>query len=80
MSIVFQSGEGRWDSESGVFLKLLNSRSFAHMQAMFGEYKSVSEGQSILAAMKAECPRDYSQVLSTLGKAICGFLLYYILQ
>lgn len=67
-SCIVQYGEGRWESENGIFIKLLNERSFAHLHALFSEYKSVSNGEDILHAMKNETTKEYYKILNTLGR------------
>ncbi|XP_053404573.1 uncharacterized protein LOC123536677 isoform X2 [Mercenaria mercenaria] len=74
---IYEYGEGCWDSDNGVFMKLLNERSYAHLQAVFSEYKTVAGGQDILQAMKKECAKDYYKILSTLVHCIGSPASYY---
>ena len=69
--ILFQSGEGRWTSENGIFMKLMTEKSPAHMQCVLNEYKTVSQGQDVLDVMKAECPKDFFLSVKTYGKNFC---------
>ena len=65
--VYFQSGEGRWTSENGMFLKLVRERSPTHMQSVLNEYKTVSGGEELLDVMKQECPKDYFLSVKTYG-------------
>ncbi|KAL4238967.1 Annexin A11 [Mactra antiquata] len=74
---LFEYGDGRWDSENGLFIKLLNERSNNHLQAVFLEYKNVSQGVDILQAMKKECHKDYYKTISVLVQSVASPHSYY---
>ncbi|WAR20423.1 ANX13-like protein [Mya arenaria] len=44
-------GDERFESENGIFMKLLLTRNYKHLGAMFREYRNIA-GEEILAAMK----------------------------
>lgn len=56
---LYESGDGRWTSENGLFMRLITQRSPQHMQCVLNEYKNVSGGQELLDIMKEECPKDF---------------------
>jgi len=72
--ILLQGGEGRFEREDSVFMKLLAMRSYKHLAAMFREYKAVN-GEELLAAMKFDCDKDYFHLLNTMGRNCCHVLL-----
>ena len=76
----FQSGDGRWTSDNGLFMRLITQRSPQHMQCVLNEYKTVSGGQEILDAIKEECPRDFFLSVKTYGELMLSArfpTLYY---
>jgi hypothetical protein len=74
-----QYGDGCWDSDNGIFIKLLNDRSYAHLHAVFAEYKTVAGGEDILHAMKKDSPKDFYKILSTIGMYLLLYICRYFL-
>ena len=65
----FQTGEGRWSSPSGKFLKLLNSKSLAHMRVVLNLYTVETGGRDATEDIKKECSKNYAETLVTLSKS-----------
>ncbi|XP_060594031.1 uncharacterized protein LOC132748437 isoform X2 [Ruditapes philippinarum] len=74
---IYEYGDGCWDSDNGIFIKLLNDRSYAHLHAVFAEYKTVAGGEDILHAMKKDSPKDFYKILSTIVQCIGSPSSYY---
>ncbi|XP_052769552.1 uncharacterized protein LOC128209531 isoform X3 [Mya arenaria] len=64
-------GDERFESENGIFMKLLLTRNYKHLGAMFREYRNVA-GEEILAAMKFDCDKNYYRLLSTLVHCVAA--------
>ncbi|GFO20496.1 Annexin, partial [Plakobranchus ocellatus] len=61
---LFEHGEGRWESESGKFMLLLEQRTPSHMSRVFDHYKMVNKGKSAIKSVHEECQKDYAEAVA----------------
>ncbi|GFS09018.1 annexin [Elysia marginata] len=61
---LLEHGDGRWTSESGKFVLLLEQKTPAYMSRVFDRYKLLNKGKSAVKAVYDECPRDYADALA----------------
>jgi hypothetical protein len=69
-------GEGRWSSSSGKFLKLLSTKSLAHLRVVLNLYTVETGGREATDDIKKECSKNYADAVVMLCKL--GFRLKYI--
>nr|KAG5712360.1 hypothetical protein BaRGS_023939 [Batillaria attramentaria] len=60
---IYESGEGRWSTPSGVFIKLLEERNTKHMRGVLLKYHQVSDGTSAVKAVEKECSKEYAAAI-----------------
>ncbi|PVD26805.1 hypothetical protein C0Q70_14484 [Pomacea canaliculata] len=60
---LFEYGEGRWTSSSGLFLKLLEERNISHMREVLLTYEQVSSGVSALQAIEQDISPSYAKAV-----------------
>lgn len=65
---LLKSGEGRWTSDTGKFLKLLKTRNNKHIIIVLNLYKIHNKGTDVIDDIKRECSRTYAEALIALSK------------
>ncbi|XP_012938085.1 titin homolog [Aplysia californica] len=61
---LYEFGDGRWTSNKGKFILLLEEKSPSYMRSVFEQYKNVNKGKAAAKAVQEECPKDYAQVVT----------------
>ncbi|XP_041352295.1 annexin A6-like isoform X2 [Gigantopelta aegis] len=61
---LLESGDGRWDDQSGQFIMLVAKKSIAQVKATLRVYKTVSGGMDAIQAVREECDSDYADAIN----------------
>ncbi|RUS85496.1 hypothetical protein EGW08_006772, partial [Elysia chlorotica] len=61
---LIEHGDGRWTSESGKFMLLVEQRSPAYMGRVFDRCKLLNKGKPVTKAVYEECPKHYADALA----------------
>ncbi|XP_061162834.1 annexin A6-like isoform X2 [Saccostrea echinata] len=69
---LYESGDGRWTSDTGKFLKLLKTRNNKHIILVLNLYKINNKGTEATDDIKRECSRTYSEALIALINCLHG--------
>ncbi|XP_048733157.2 annexin A6-like isoform X2 [Ostrea edulis] len=69
---LYESGEGRWTSDTGKFLKLLKTRNNKHIIIVLNLYKIHNKGTDVIDDIKRECSRTYAEALIALINCLNG--------
>ncbi|CAG2243687.1 Annexin A11,Annexin A13,Annexin A7,Annexin A8,Annexin-B12,Annexin A8-like protein 1 [Mytilus edulis] len=67
-----ETGEGRWSSSSGKFLKLLSTKSLAHLRVVLNLYTVETGGRDATDDIKKECSKNYADAVVTLYVKVKG--------
>ncbi|XP_064599670.1 annexin A6-like isoform X2 [Liolophura sinensis] len=76
---LFESGEGRWTSDTGKFIKLVEQRNSAQFKVILNMFKQISGGKDILVSVRHDChdAEDYVEAVSTLVNCSKGPQMYF---
>ncbi|XP_071159427.1 annexin A6-like isoform X12 [Mytilus edulis] len=72
-----ETGEGRWSSSSGKFLKLLSTKSLAHLRVVLNLYTVETGGRDATDDIKKECSKNYADAVVTLLQQVRGAETHY---
>ncbi|XP_011444277.3 annexin A6 isoform X2 [Magallana gigas] len=69
---LYESGDGRWSSDAGKFLKLLRTRNNKHITVVLNLYKIHNKGVEAPEDIARECSRSYAEALTALINSLHG--------
>lgn len=69
---LYESGDGRWSSDAGKFLKLLRTRNNKHITVVLNLYKIHNKGVEATEDIARECSRSYAEALTALINSLHG--------
>lgn len=72
-----ETGDGRWSSTSGKFLKLLSTKSLAHIRVVLNLYTVETGGREATDDIKKECSKNYADAVVTLLQLVKGAETHY---
>lgn len=72
-----EMGEGRWSSSSGKFLKLLSTKSLAHLRVVLNLYTVETGGREATDDIKKECSKNYADAVVMLLQQVKGSETHY---
>ncbi|XP_069118301.1 annexin A6-like isoform X1 [Argopecten irradians] len=74
---LYESGDGRWSSDTGPFIKMVCARNFAHIRVVFNLYRVLTGGKDVIDDIKNECSRQYADCLVTMVNCVRGADTYF---
>ncbi|XP_078316353.1 annexin A6-like isoform X2 [Crassostrea virginica] len=69
---LYESGDGRWSSDVGKFIKLLKTRNNKHITVVLNLYKIHNKGVDAIEDIKRECSRSYAEAVIALIHSLNG--------
>ncbi|KAL5008266.1 hypothetical protein ScPMuIL_013847 [Solemya velum] len=66
-----ESGDGRWTSENGQFIKVLTEKSLFHLKAVVLAYRQ-GYGTDASVHIEEDCPKEYAEAVITLINCLKG--------
>ncbi|XP_033735332.1 annexin A6-like isoform X5 [Pecten maximus] len=74
---LYESGDGRWSSDTGPFIKMVCARNFAHIRVVLNLYRVLTGGKDVTEDIKNECSRQYADCLVTMVNCVRGADTYF---
>ncbi|XP_060062835.1 uncharacterized protein LOC132543360 [Ylistrum balloti] len=74
---LYESGDGRWSSDTGPFIKMVRTRNFAHIRVVLNLYRVLTGGKDVTEDIKSECARQYADCLITMVNCVRGADTYF---
>ncbi|XP_021371517.1 annexin A6-like isoform X2 [Mizuhopecten yessoensis] len=74
---LYESGDGRWSSDTGPFIKMVCGRNFAHIRVVLNLYQVLTGGKDVTEDIKSECARQYADCLMTMVNCVRGADTYF---